>query len=690
MLVTARLAAEASGDAYHRALCYMDQSEVYLELDMRQEAAESAQEAFSGFQALGVGYESGKALANLAIAQGRMGKLARALDLFSRARDVFLREGNVVWPSLLDLYQALMLHNSRRYAEARELAANSMAVFRSRKMTGKEVLCRLLLARIALGTNTAEAREHCTAALNLLEGLEAPHLRHQAWVLLGQVEEHERRFADARACYETALAEAESLRSVLRGDELKIAFMSGAREIYQGLVRLCLKSELGPISPEAAFAYVEQAKSRSLRELVSEAAVPHRRVSRDSALGRQAVALKEELNWYYHRIELEQGGEQPHSVERLAELEQQARQCERKLAALLRELPPPEAGTAELGATSTQPLDTIRRVLEPDTVLVEYFRADERMVAAVVSAASLDFVPLGPSSHVDELTESLHFQLSKFQLGPDYVAACHGALLESTRGHLRNLHRALIEPLQDRLRARKLVFVPHESLHHLPLHALFDGQQYLLDRFAISYAPSASVYALCWNRPASANGPSLVLGVPDPRAPMILSEVHSVAAALPGSELLVGDSATRQVLESRGSRCRFLHIATHGRFREDRPMFSAIRLGDGYLTLYDLDQLSLPVDLATLSGCSTGRSVVAGGDELLGLVRGFLQAGARTLLLTLWDVHDRSTALLMSSFYRRLATGYEKAEALRGAMRELRDTHPHPYFWAPFVLIGKA
>jgi CHAT domain-containing protein len=170
---------------------------------------------------------------------------------------------------------------------------------------------------------------------------------------------------------------------------------------------------------------------------------------------------------------------------------------------------------------------------------------------------------------------------------------------------------------------------------------------------------------------------------------MILSEVHAVKAALHDADLLVGDFATRQALETKGSCCRLLHIATHGRFREDRPMFSSIRLGDGYLTLYDLYQLSLPVDLVTLSGCSTGRSVVAGGDELLGLVRGLLHAGARSLLLTLWDVQDRSTSLLIKAFYAKLATGSDKGSALRGAMLELRDTHPHPYFWAPFVLIGK-
>jgi len=212
----------------------------------------------------------------------------------------------------------------------------------------------------------------------------------------------------------------------------------------------------------------------------------------------------------------------------------------------------------------------------------------------------------------------------------------------------------------------------------------------LIDRFAITYAPSASVYVLCRNRPAPAQGPGLILGVPDPRAPMIEDEVHAVAAILPEAELLVGEHATRRALEERGPRAGLLHIATHARFREDRPMFSAIRLGDGYLTLYDLHQLSLPVDLAVLSGCSTGRSVVAGGDELLGLVRGLLHAGAQTLLLTLWDVQDRSTAMFMNSFYRRWMALGDKAAALRGAMLELRETHPHPYYWAPFVLIGKS
>ncbi len=118
-------------------------------------------------------------------------------------------------------------------------------------------------------------------------------------------------------------------------------------------------------------------------------------------------------------------------------------------------------------------------------------------------------------------------------------------------------------------------------------------------------------------------------------------------------------------------------------------MFSGIRLGDGILSLYDLYQLRLPAELITLSGCATGLSVVANGDELLGLIRGLIYAGAQSALLTLWDVHDHSTAQFMSAFYGHLASCADKAAALRQAALNLREIHPHPYYWAPFVLLGK-
>jgi CHAT domain-containing protein len=258
------------------------------------------------------------------------------------------------------------------------------------------------------------------------------------------------------------------------------------------------------------------------------------------------------------------------------------------------------------------------------------------------------------------------------------------------QSHLTELYRELVAPFRERLRAQHLVIVPHGMLHYVPFHALFDGEQYLIDSFTISYAPSSSVYAHCQRKPPLATGPSLVMGVPDERAPLILEEVQAVSRALPRAGLIVGAAANHAALREKGEHSKYIHIATHGSFRQDNPMFSGIRLGDAYLNLYDLYQLKLEADLVTLSGCSTGMNAVSPGDELLGLIRGLLYAGAHSLLLTLWDVHDQSTAAFMTRFYLRLAAREPKARALQSAMKDLRYEYPHPYYWAPFILIGKS
>src|ERR1019366_10733382 len=153
--------------------------------------------------------------------------------------------------------------------------------------------------------------------------------------------------------------------------------------------------------------------------------------------------------------------------------------------------------------------------------------------------------------------------------------------------------------------------------------------------------------------------------------------------------VFLGSAATARVLRERGARSRFVHIATHGWFRQDNPMFSSISLGNSQLSLFDLYQLDLPSELVTLSGCGTGLNVVVGGDELLGLVRGLLYAGARGVLVALWDVNDQSTAEFMKLFYERLKTNPDKAQAVQHATAEIRKKYAHPFYWAPFVLVGE-
>ena len=282
----------------------------------------------------------------------------------------------------------------------------------------------------------------------------------------------------------------------------------------------------------------------------------------------------------------------------------------------------------------------------------------------------------------------LQFQISKFLLDREYAERFSGALLAAAAAHLRELYAMLVSPLLSRVSAEQLVIVPHGALHYLPFHALFDGERFLIDRLPISYAPSATVYHLCRARTQEAPPRSLVLGVPDHRAPGILDEVRAVSASLPAPSVFVGQDATAGRLRELGRDARYVHVATHGLFRLDNPLFSAIRLGDGEMSLLDLHQLRLSADLVTLSGCGTGLSAVVGGDELVGLVRGLLYAGARTVLVTLWDVNDNSASTFMRAFYGQLARDGHKGRAMTAAMQEVREAWPHPYFWAPFALVG--
>jgi CHAT domain-containing protein len=118
-------------------------------------------------------------------------------------------------------------------------------------------------------------------------------------------------------------------------------------------------------------------------------------------------------------------------------------------------------------------------------------------------------------------------------------------------------------------------------------------------------------------------------------------------------------------------------------------MFSSLKLGDGWLTAADVLDLDLAGALVTLSACESGRNEVFGGDELIGLTRAFLGAGAATLVASLWLVQDETTAELMERWYEHLRNGIGRAAALRKAQLTLKDRFVHPYYWAPFVLIGQ-
>jgi CHAT domain-containing protein/tetratricopeptide (TPR) repeat protein len=691
MLFATRRACEVTGDAYHVALCYMDLSEIYLELNLSEEAREAAAEAFHRFEKLGMGYEAAKTLANEAIAYGQQGKTVQALERFTKAREMFAKEKNLVWPWLLDLYQGLLLFHEGRYFEARRLCGGAAGFFDQTILPSKAALAHLLLARIAVEVNEPElAAKETEISIAKMGGLLTPVLAYQAHLLRGQLAQGRGDRAAALAAYRTACKFLETTRSRLHSEELKISFVKNRLQVYEALVELHLSGEPGEILPAEAFGWMEAAKSRSMTEMIFQSgqSLPLSE-SGQSELVRRIRDLREELNWYYHRIEQEQLRPEESSPKRLQQLQEKTVSQENELLRTLRELPAHERENAALEAPADFSLERLQAAVPVDAALIEYYSTGERLVAAVVTRKTIEIIPVSLVSRVLHFLHLFRFQISKFRMGAGYAQRFERPLLQATQGHLETLHTELMAPLQGRIRAKHLVFVPHGALHFLPFHALRAGDRYLCDTYTVSFAPSATVFALCQEKPGKDLRNTLVMGIPDERAPEILAEVNSVASLLPYPTLFVGGEATVDVLRQQGATSNLLHIATHGSYRQDNPMFSSIRMGDGYLNLYDLYEMRLPSKLVTLSGCATGMNFVSAGDELLGLQRGLFCAGASSLLLSLWDVHDQSTAKLMEAFYRNYIASQDLAGALQSAMKQLREENPHPYFWAPFVLSGK-
>ncbi len=692
LLRAAREVAQNGGDVYHAALCQLDLSEIYLQLNLNQDSAELAQEAYTRFGQLGMGYEAAKALCQSAVALSQQNRNFHALMLFAQARAMFVAEKNHVWPSLIDLYQAFAHLHDGRLVEARRYCAAALDFFRDSALPGRAILCHLLMAKLWLKASEIQsAREECTLAINRLTGRETPVLLYQTHLVMGQIEETTGNLALAENHYASARDVLESLRSGIRGEELKISFLENKLEVYENLVGLRLAQGSTEQAREQAWVYMEQAKSRNLLEMIvrgSKGAEPRPQMQGPVAL--QILKLREQLNWYYHRIETEQMAEVPAPEERLLDLRRLADHSEKEFLRLLRELPSDEVDSAGLEEARPVPLESVRESLGPNVTLIEYFRVKDRILVTLITQDEIDTAYVTTVGRVAEIVSMLQQQFSQFRLNPKHVEQFIHPLLDATRARLHELYLELLGPVHHKLKGRHLLIVPHELLHSVPFHALFDGRQYLIDSFTVSYAPSASIYVQCRQKQANEDGPSLVLGVSSEHAPCLDQELTSIAKIVPAAKLAVGPQASEKVLREDGPRSRMIHIASHGFFRQDRPMFSGIRLGDTFLTVYDLYNLRLPVDHITLSGCSTGLSAVASGDEVFGLMRGLLFAGARRLLLTLWDVNDSSTADFMNLFYSHLIHDQqEPAVALQTAMQALRERYVHPYYWAPFVLVGK-
>ncbi len=260
------------------------------------------------------------------------------------------------------------------------------------------------------------------------------------------------------------------------------------------------------------------------------------------------------------------------------------------------------------------------------------------------------------------------------------------------------LYKELIEPLDLYLTNKNLTIIPHGLLHYLPFNALYDGNKYMVDKFDMRILPSASVLQYIINNKTDSEQ-LLALGNPDLgyaelSLPFAEVEVNEISNIIKDSDIFVKERATETKVKNSAGKYNMLHFASHGTFNSAIPLDSALLLAkdeqnDGVLTVRELYDMQLNVDLVTLSACETALGHIGNGDDVIGFTRGFLFAGASSIVSSLWQVDDEATYQLMIRFYKNLTT-MNKREALAEAQRQLKATYPNPYYWSAFQLSGLA
>ncbi len=350
------------------------------------------------------------------------------------------------------------------------------------------------------------------------------------------------------------------------------------------------------------------------------------------------------------------------------------------------------AGRAELNGDDVAALDSekLRALLKDDELVVAYHALPDRLVAWVLSPQGVREVafPVALSrADLERLVDAYRDAL--IQLNPNVQS------VSSKIGQL------LLDPL-GLPTGKRLIIVPHGPLHYLPFQALRLDNQYLIERHPVSIAPSISIAIKLAQRMPNTAANLLAFGNPaiNPDVAIPLPgaerEVQEISQEFPGAKLFFREQANKNNFVQFAPKSPLVHIAAHAVADTLDPLHSKVLLADengqpNYLEAKDVLAMNLGnIAMVALSACESGLGRVENGDEVLGFTRSFLSAGASTLLASLWQVSDDATETLMTTLYTDLASGSEVQDAMRHAQRQVmaNPKTSHPYFWAPFNLIG--
>ena len=660
-------------------------ADAYLALNLHPEALAAYREVNALLKDAGMADHHARALWGMGatlVAQSQFDEGASAL---AEAASLFTAAGNTPMLCSVMLEQAALHDAHGERALGLNTAQRALALVDGEQWPVQHLYAAMRVADLVL-PDTAAAEPYLLNSQRLAADLNLPTVNYRLDSRLGHLRRLQGRDREAQMHLDSALAQIEQLRGHLAQEALRTSFLRDKTAAYEDLIELHL-SRGDAESLRQAFSVAERAKSRTLVDLLTGVITPRWDISVEPALAARLQSLQADLSATYNKF-LEAAGE-----DNLIELRDRTVRLEQEINQLRLHAVSDAAASDQFA----QPLsfEALQAKLPPDLMLVAYHIVGDEVLAFLHQQGKLQVVrELTRVQTIQDLLQRLNAQWDRFQAGADFAQRHMTVLQQSAQRLLALLYTELIAPLESWLKPRaQLAIVPHGVLHNVPFHALFDGQNYLLDYCEVSYAPSATLLALSQQRGSRAPARALISGVADDLIPAALAEVQSVARQLAdggiAAETLTNETATLEALKARAPGCDILHLACHGLFRADNPMFSALKLQDGWLTAADVMQLNLKDVLVTLSACESGRGTVVQGDEVIGLPRAFLGAGAASVVVSLWLVQDETTVTLMTHWYRQLCEQMGRAAALRAAQQALREKFPHPYYWAPFVLIGQ-
>jgi len=522
----------------------------------------------------------------------------------------------------------------------------------------------------------------------------------RSYQLQGMIAESENKLELAVEFYQKAIDAIEFSRARLTSHGLKINFMSDKQEPYARMVKCLVKLE----RTKAAYNYVEKSKARAFLDLIPRS---------DKIIGQKNEALKE--------ITEEEKRLRENLLNVQYRTEMNTRMFQERGAAIdnSREIAAARGALGEffsrwfrrnkdfasLRSADTLPIEKVQALLPADAHLVEYYFRDKHLFAWIIGPQSFRFVQKQiDASELLELVSAYRDLISR----PDTVRGLEVAAQEAprqtpTRESLaaisRQLEDVLVTDILSGIPAGKIYIIPHGILHYLPFQALTLEGKYLIESYEIGYSPSASVLGHVFDKKKTVKKAVLALGNPNLGNPQMTLpyaevEVRDIRQFFNQTTVLTQNQASESAFKQSAGNYDILHIASHGEFNQDTPLLSCLRLApgndeDGRLETAEIFELNLNAYLVTLSACNTAMGKMASGDELMGLTRAFMFAGAPSIMSTFWSVNDKSTSVLMKHFYAN-PKSMNKFAAMRQAQLEMigNPEYRHPYYWAAFQVIG--